>query len=339
MKGIVIGFLFSIIISALSQYMDNCKASYIIQSAYIILSLFNIEFWFMFPMITYDIIQNENKFRYIKFTFIIPLIFCFLLLSITNSLVILACTIISALLSQRTYNFEQIKKKLILQRDSLEENKILLTERNKYLINSRDYEIDLAILTERARIAREIHDNVGHMLSRTLLQMGAVKIINTDEKIVTQLDDINNSINTAMTSIRESVHNLHDNAVQLENTIKEIVNPLVEKYLVKLDIDISEKAPKEIKLCIIGIVKEAVSNIIKHSTADYVNIVIREHPGFYQIVVKDNGINSGKINEGGIGLENMKNRAEKFNGIFKYYVEKNSFKVFVSIPKKGKFEL
>jgi signal transduction histidine kinase len=42
-------------------------------------------------------------------------------------------------------------------------------------MEKQDYEIYLATLRERNRIAREIHDNVGHMLSRSILQIGALK--------------------------------------------------------------------------------------------------------------------------------------------------------------------
>lgn len=41
----------------------------------------------------------------------------------------------------------------------------------------------LATLNERNRIAREIHDNVGHLLSRSLLQVGALQVVNRDETV------------------------------------------------------------------------------------------------------------------------------------------------------------
>lgn len=324
--------LLAVIISALSQCVKNYKIAYAMQFFYIFLCIMIPEFCFVFPVVAYEIIQNKNN--YINWIFIFPPIYYCLTISFSLGVLIILFTIISVILSYRNLNLEALHEKLIIQRDSLEENKILLTSRNEYLINNLDNEIDLAILTERTRIAREIHDNVGHMLSRTLLQLGAVKVINTDEKIKPQLNDLSDSLNTAMTSIRESVHNLHDNAVSLENTIKELIKPLSEKYSVRLDIDVSENTPREIKFCFIGVVKEAISNILRHSSADSVNIIIREHPAFYQTVIEDNGGINGKINEGGIGMESMRSRTKKLNGIFKCYAEKDSFKIFLSIPKK-----
>ncbi len=324
--------LLAIIVSSFSQSINELKISYILQLFYVFLCVFIPDFCFLLPVIVYETIQYKN--RYLKLIFLLPLANYFFTNKFIFSVIIFSCTVLSVILSVRTSKLESINEKLIVQRDSLEENKIILTQRNEYLLNNLDNEIDLAILTERTRIAREIHDNVGHMLSRTLLQLGAVKILNTDEKIKPHLEDISNSINSAMTSIRESVHNLHDDAISLKNTINEIIKPLNESYSVKLDIDVSENTPKEIKLCFIGIVKESISNIIRHSNADSVSIIIREHPAFYQTVIENNGSNNGKINEGGIGMENMRKRTEKLNGIFKYYIKKDSFKIFVSIPKK-----
>ena len=54
-------------------------------------------------------------------------------------------------------------------RDDSEEHTLLLSEKNKALLEKQDYEIYAATLRERNRIAREIHDNVGHVLSRSIL--------------------------------------------------------------------------------------------------------------------------------------------------------------------------
>ncbi|MBE6845606.1 MAG: sensor histidine kinase [Ruminococcus sp.] len=271
--------------------------------------------------------------KYIRPLFCALPLLCFVFNSVMLSTAVVSVSIVSVLLSVRTEKNEQLSRSLITLRDSTEENQQLLLERNKYLMLGRDNEINLAVMSERNRIAREIHDNVGHMLSRTLLQMGALRIINKDRNLDSHLEEINNSLNSAMTSMRESVHNLHDDSVSLNKTVKELIKPLENDFSVRLDMDISEKTPKEIKFCFIGIIKEAVSNIIRYSNGDSVVIVIREHPGFFQASVEDNGENSGNINQGGIGLENMKIRAEKLGGIFKFYAEKNKFRVFVSIPK------
>lgn len=71
----------------------------------------------------------------------------------------------------------------------------------------------LATLNERNRIAREIHDNVGHLLSRSLLQVGALQVVNRDETVRQGLDTMRDTLSGAMDSIRRSVHDLHDESV------------------------------------------------------------------------------------------------------------------------------
>ena len=66
-------------------------------------------------------------------------------------------------------------------KDDSEERTLLLAEKNKALQEKQNYEIYAATLRERNRIAREIHDNVGHLLSRTILLTGAAKTVNRDK--------------------------------------------------------------------------------------------------------------------------------------------------------------
>lgn len=329
--NLIVALLAAVTVSSVSQYTDNRYVFYLLNGVYAVLCFFVPAFFLFYPVNIYEIMYRNN--RYVKLSFCILPLICFIFNTVLLSISVVSVSIVSALLSMRTEKNEQLGLKLIKLRDSTEENQQLLLERNKYLMLGRDNEINLAVMSERNRIAREIHDNVGHMLSRTLLQMGALRIINKDSNLDSHLEEINNSLNSAMTSMRESVHNLHDDSVSLDKTVRELIKPLESDFSVKLDMDISEKTPKEIKFCFIGIIKEAVSNIIRYSNGDSVVIVIREHPGFYQASVEDNGENSGNINQGGIGLENMKIRAEKLGGIFKFYAEKNKFRVFVSIPK------
>ena len=78
-----------------------------------------------------------------------------------------------------------------------------------------------------------------------------------------------------------------------------------------------------------------MSNILKHSNADTVTLLLREHPGFYQLCMEDNGTvisKSTNIN-GGIGLENMQERVDALNGTLRIHTEKG-FQIFITIPKQ-----
>ncbi len=236
-------------------------------------------------------------------------------------------------------------------RDDGEEKSERLRIQNKELLMKRDNEVYSAQLAERNRIAREIHDNVGHVLSRALLQMGALLAIHKEEPVHSELSSVRETLDTAMTSIRTSVHDLHDDSIDVRKSITDLAEPLKGRFSVSLDIDYSDGMPREIKYVIIGIVKEGVSNIIKHSRSGYVDIRLNEHPSMYQLVIHDYGTaqmtgdtmsssdSTARVAGGstpGMGLENIRNRAESVGGTCNISDE-NGFRIFVTIPARQSY--
>lgn len=238
----------------------------------------------------------------------------------------------SALLARGTMQNQELSGELIRLRDTAAERDMLQQARTRELLERQDYEIHLATLQERNRIAREIHDNVGHMLTRSILQIGALGTVHREEPLHEQLLSVNETLNEAMTNIRESVHNLHDDAVDLEKSIRDSIQDIRESHRVSLEYDMSRQIPKEIKYCFIAIVKEAVSNIVKHSSANTVTLRLREHPAFYQMLIEDNGTVFRESGDG-IGLCNMRERVQALGGTL-HIRRENGFHIFVTIPKK-----
>lgn len=252
----------------------------------------------------------------------------------TMQIMLLLCGALTAFIMWRnTSRLEEAEKKLILTRDNSEEMNLLLQQKNKQLCENQDNEIKLATMKERNRIAREIHDNVGHMLTRSILQLGALIIINKDDAQRESLLSLKDTLDSAMTSIRNSVHKLHDDSIDLKLAVNEAVKPIQESFNVECDYDFSESMPKKVKLCFMGIIKECLSNTVKHSSGDSIKISVREHPGFYKLEVSDNG-SCGRISDSGIGLSTMRERAEDLGGIINISASEKGFGVVVSIPKK-----
>ena len=230
-------------------------------------------------------------------------------------------------------------------RDDSEERTLLLSEKNKALLEKQDYEIYAATLRERNRIAREIHDNVGHVLSRSILMTAACKTINKDEALAPLLENLEASLNDAMNSIRSSVHDLHDDAVDLEDAIKGLVKDFTF-CPIALTYDMSRQVPREVKYSLISITKEGLSNVMRHSNADSVNILLREHPALYQLCIEDNGTSGNEIPDiqtesdsdkmnnisDGMGLSNIRDRVKSLGGTVQITQEKG-FRIFVTIPK------
>ena len=249
----------------------------------------------------------------------------------------LALSALSILMSIKTERSDKTYQELKRVRDDDAEVNTRLRLQNNELLNARDTEIHNAQLAERNRIAREIHDNVGHMLSRALLQMGALLSIHKEEPIHSQLEGVRETLDTAMNNIRSSVHDLHDDSIDVKANIIQMAKPLEDSYKVNLDIDISDDMPRNIKYACIGITKECISNIIKHSHNKNVDISLSEHPSFYQLVIHDYGSRDDKTvtitgKNAGMGLENIRSRVESVNGSLNISTSQG-FRVFVSIPK------
>lgn len=300
----------------------------ILWSIYLILSLFIADLRYFIPLAMIDI----SSFR-----LIIPFIIAFICI-ITNCLssmgfFIIMLSAIAVILQYLNIKNEMLSYELRKLRDTSKEHELLIEEKNHRLIERQDAELYTATLKERNRIAREIHDNVGHMLTRSILQVGAIKTINSDENLNDSLGILHETLNTAMTNIRNSVHDLHDESIDLKMAVNEIIDS-VDSISISFDYDMSINIPKNIKYCFITITKEAINNTIKHSNATHMDIMLQEHPAFYQLMIQDNGTDIKSNISDGIGLTNMRDRVKSLGGNIKISTEQG-FKILVSIIKNG----
>ena len=87
-------------------------------------------------------------------------------------------------------------------------------------------------MAERGRIARDIHDNVGHLLTRGVLQADAALALHgEDEAYARELERIKTTMQEALTSVRSSVHALHDESLDLNAQIDDVLSALEDKTL------------------------------------------------------------------------------------------------------------
>ncbi|MGN0352083.1 MAG: sensor histidine kinase [Roseburia sp.] len=327
----VVLILVAFSLAGLGIYIENRYFLWAELAGFVLLCFAKPECSYFLPLIAYDCGIKKQKAGFFS---LLMIIYVFPWYENWKIVLWLIAGLLSFYLSKKTLRLETLEKEMIRLRDNSTELNLALKEKNRDLMEKQDYEIRMATLRERNRIAREIHDNVGHMLSRSILQVGALTTIYKEEPMHGQLVSVNETLNTAMNNIRESVHDLHDDSIDLKQALYEIIKPMQENYQVKLDYDMSLVVTSEIKYSFLAIVKEALSNIVKHSDADRVTILVREHPAFYQLCIEDNGTKEPKNLEGGIGLENMRHRVETLKGMFHVKYE-NGFKVLVTVRKEG----
>lgn len=253
---------------------------------------------------------------------------------------ILEVVLLMAFAIMLSYFTEQLlgyQMKLHSMRDASMEHDMLMEQINHQLIEKQNAQIYNATLKERNRIAREIHDNVGHMITRSILQVGAIGVINTDEKLKAPISDLKSTLDTAMDSMRKSVHDLYDESVDLRQALAKL-KPTDSAFAFSLEYDCEDDVPRDVKYAFIAIAKEAVNNAVKHSNGDEIRIIVREHPAFYQLEIMDNGTSaderrlSGETGDG-IGIKNIKERVAAIGGIMRIKAD-DGFRIFVTLMKK-----
>lgn len=325
--------LIAVIIGSLMSYYQGERACLLLTFLFIGISLLLPGLLFFLPLVGYDLLFRP--WQKAGLAAAVPILFHLERMDVMMVMLLLLFGF-SAILKRRTDAQTKLLTNYYELRDSSREMALVLKRQNQELLEKQDDRISLATLDERNRIAREIHDNVGHLLSSSLLQMGALLAVTKDEKSRQPLLTLKATLSEAMDSIRQSVHNLFDESVNLYAQLQELTVKFTFCTL-KFDYDIQSDPGKGLKYALISIVKEALSNVVRHSDATLVSVTLREHPAFYQLVVRDNGHVKQIDTESGIGLKNIETRVEAFQGIMRI-TSKDGFALFISIPKEGNQE-
>lgn len=296
---------------------------------YFVAAIFYEPLFLLFPLVIFYGFSYKNSAVHI----IIITMSSISLFAYRNSMIIflILCYIISFYLYYLSSQLNKSRKIIIELKDKSTENKILAEEKNEMILKNQTSQIYAATLQERNRIAREIHDNVGHLLTRSILQLAALKTINKEETLTPHFDTLNDTLNQAMTSIRNSVHDLHNESIDLQSAINDMTKNITD-FTVSFDYSITTQLKMETKYEFLAIIKEALNNAVKYSNGDRIKIVLREHPAFYQLLIEDNGTNGNVDTSKGIGLKNITARVENLKGTMKISTN-NNFRIFISVMK------
>ena len=261
----------------------------------------------------------------------------------TRALLLTAILSVAAtLLSLRTAQLEREQERMRRTRDELQERALALEARNRDLADRQDYEVELATLAERARIAREIHDNVGHQLTRASLQTEALRVVHANEAgVAADFADVKRTVDEALQLVRSSVHALNDNAANLSVQLERIVEGARSDGGPQIELEVlAEHAPANVANCFAAVLREALSNTIRHACAQTVTVRCMEHPSFYQLIVTDDGAGgvqaSSRGTAEGMGLGSMRERVEALGGTFTAGPRAGAggWRVFATVPKQ-----
>ncbi len=349
---LVAAFCLGVVVASLAEIAQGeraRRASEAASYAYIMVAVFAPSFAPFAPLAFYDIARRVRR-EHVWGALGAGAIFVCALVAYahagalpTRALLLTAILSVAAtLLSLRTAQLEREQERMRRTRDELQERALALEARNRDLADRQDYEVELATLAERARIAREIHDNVGHQLTRASLQTEALRVVHANEPgVAADFADVKRTVDEALQLVRTSVHALNDNAANLSVQLERIAEGARSDGGPQIELEVlAEHAPANVANCFAAILREALSNTMRHARAQNVTVRCMEHPSFYQLIVTDDG--EGKIRAGGrgvaegMGLGSMRERVEALGGTFTAGPRAGApgWRVFATVPKQ-----
>jgi len=175
---------------------------------------------------------------------------------------------------------------------------------------------------ERKRIAGDLHDSLGPLLSAVKLNIGSVDVENAAdqeilEKTARYLDEI-------IGSLRRISHDLLPSTLErrgLVEAVREFINQIKNKQSVNIQLYVVKeiKVPKEKEIHIFRMIQEIIHNTIKHAQANNLQIGFSEEGGHLLCLTKDDGLGFDKekvlSGSSGLGLRSLESRCEILNGV------------------------
>ena len=208
-----------------------------------------------------------------------------------------------------------------------------------------EHKITKAIITtqedERYEIGTELHDNVCQILASSQLSLEMLRD-NLPPESVQWFDKSKQFINLALEEIRNISHRLAPSffdETTIEDTFKELLDNFntEKKYNIHLDIDfgkVKKKLSSEIQLNLYRILQEQMRNIVKYAHASHINVALIIEPNKLVFLIEDDGVGFDyQLAKRGIGLANIRRRAELFSGSMEIISKVNEgCKLMVQIP-------
>ena len=181
-----------------------------------------------------------------------------------------------------------------------------------------------ATVEERNRIAREIHDSVGHYLTAQSIQLENVAYFFATNPVKAEqhLTKARELGKEALQNVRQSVATLRKKSLQ-KQSLKVTLQQLIQDFqstteiTVNLHIDLISIISNEINTTIYRLVQEALTNVAKHSQANQVDVCLEEKDQRLFLTIEDDGIGfNPEVNTTGFGLQGMEERIEALDGKF-----------------------
>jgi signal transduction histidine kinase len=218
-----------------------------------------------------------------------------------------------------------VLSRLIHARYKRERLLLELSEANRQLRLAALREADLATLRERNRLAREMHDSLGHALVSIAVKLEAVRLLYSVDaaRADTELGETTHLVRATMTDLRRSLAGLGPAALEeqpLCHALAELAREMGRRTGVQTTYSIDEDVAlldRGIQETLYRVGQEALTNIAKHAQAQHIMLRLDVRNGMALLEVGDDGVGLGAAPHSGslrFGVRGMRERVEALGG-------------------------
>ena len=229
----------------------------------------------------------------------------------------------------------------ITERHRIEEELRMASQANRELNSYLALSEKIAEDRERKRIAREIHDTLGHALTGISAGIDAVKVlvdIDTN-RAKEQLNNVSVVVRDGIRDVRGSLNKMRPGALE-NNTLKEALIKIIREYEAisnleihlryewdNIDLDIAKED------IVFRVIQESITNSVRHGHAKTIWIELLEEEEAYVMTIRDDGIGFDELHYG-YGLKQMQERLMIIGGSVRFE-NRDGFYTHIEIPKIG----
>lgn len=214
--------------------------------------------------------------------------------------------------------------------------RIYLKRKNKLLLEKErmNIEFEQTLLKSKLEIqehtfneiSREIHDNIGQVLSLVRINLNTLNAPGDTEKI----NLMDEWMEKAITDLRHLSHSLDADHIRIHgwmSPVTKLLNGLQRSGKFKVFIQHDDDLPalgNDKPIILFRMIQEVINNIIRHAGADTIHLEAKKENDKIVIRIRDNGkgFDVGR-NPGGVGLQNLKNRSKMINAELSIKSEKD----------------
>ena len=210
---------------------------------------------------------------------------------------------------------------------------------------SRDAEAEAAVLRERSRLARDMHDVLAHSLSGLMLQLEGARMLSTQPdsngQLPRALDRAHHLARAGLEEARRAILALRDEALPGPGRLEQLAADFAQDAHIRTSVavtGIARELDSETALTIYRVAQEALTNIRKHAAPDRVEMALSYDPDGTRLTVQDRSPTSsaatvpGRSHGVGYGLTGMRERAELLGGSLSAERASDGFRVELWIP-------